>query len=329
MERSVTRGFSYPRRVAFGDCDPARIYYTPRAFDYCVEAIEAWWESVLSVSWSDLLARRGLEVRMLRAESEFLRPLTAGQTVRVRIRIPEAGPDRLRFHAIGEGETGEPCFRAVLTAGLFDRARELFVPIPADDRERIARYEAACGSGDGAPGGGGGGKTGSGGDEESPVFGGKPPFFPGRRTFPAGLFIRTRRVVFGDCSAAGTVYPPKVFEYAVETAGEWFEEVPGISWLELVSVRKQGAPAVAASCEFFRPMTAGQQVSMGVRVAHLGRASIGLSIEGNDPDGLPLFDSRTTLCFIDQEGGFRSMPIPEEFRHRIEAYRASCGDGNG
>lgn len=305
--------FSYSRRVAFGDCDPARIYYTPRAIDYCVEAIEAWWESTLSASWTDLLAGRGLEVRFFRAESEFLQPLTAGQVVRVRIRVPETGRTRLSFRATGEGESGEICFRALLTAGLFDGKRETLAPIPRDDRERIARYEAGCGRGEAAGRG-----------EGSPEPGGGKDLPRERRKFPEGLFTRTRRVVYGDCSAPGTVYPPKVFGYAVEAVGEWFEEVPGISWLELVSVRKQGAPAVAASCDYHRPMAAGQAVAMGVRVIHLGRASLGLSIEGNDPEGLPLFDSRITLCYIDQEGGFRSMPIPEEFRRRIEAYRDSC-----
>lgn len=320
-------GFVYPRRVAFGDCDPARIYYTPRAIDYCVEAIEAWWGSTLSASWAELAERSGLEVRFLRAGCEFLRPLTAGQEVRVRVRVPEAGRTGLSFRVTGEGESGEPRFRALLTAGLFDRKKEVPVTIPADTRERIARYEAACGNEGAAPDGGGPGEA-TGRSEGLPEKGDKQDLSPEKRRFPEALFTRTRGVVYGDCTPSGTVYPPKVFEYAVEAAGEWFEEVPGVSWLELVSVRKQGAPAVAASCEFHRPMAAGQAVVMGVRVISLGRASLGLSIEGNDPDGLSLFDSRITLCYIDQEGGFHSMPIPEEFRRRIQEYRAASGDGN-
>jgi acyl-CoA thioesterase FadM len=296
--------FEYPRRIGFGDCDPARIFYTPRAFDFCVEAIEAWWESTLSVSWTDLLARRGLEVRVLRAACDFLSPLTVGQVVRVRIRVVENGPTRLTFHATGEGPSGERSFRGCLAAGMFDREREAPVPIPEDDRERIARYEAACGIG-----------------EDPPDPGGTLQIPGGRRIFPEGLFARTRRVVYGDCTSAGTVYPPKIFEYAVEATGEWFEEVLKISWLSLLTVRNQGAPAVAASCDFHRPMRAGQAVAMGVRVIHAGRASLGLSVEGNGPKGEPLFDARVTHCFVDLAGGFRSMPIPEEFRQKIQAYR--------
>jgi acyl-CoA thioesterase FadM len=319
--------FSFRRRVAFGDCDPARIYYTPRAIDYCVEAIEAWWESVLSVSWTDLLAGSGLEVRFFHAESEFIRPLTAGQVVRVRIRVSDTGQPRLSFRVTGEGESGELYFRAFLTAGLFDRERQLLVPISGDDRERIARYEADCGSEEAPPEAALGRVTPAGRGERSPEPGRAQDPPRETRMLPDGLFTRSRRVVYGDCTASGTVYAPKVFGYAVEAVGEWFEEVPGVSWLTLVSVRNQGAPAVAASCDYHRPLAAGQAVAMGVRVIHLGRASLGLSIEGNDPEGEPLFDARITLCYIDQESGFRSMPIPEEFAGRIRAYRASCEAG--
>lgn len=317
--------FSFRRRVAFGDCDPARIYYTPRAIDYCVEAIEAWWEAVLRISWTDLLAGRGLEVRFFRAECEFLRPLTAGQVARLGIRVADAPHPGLSFRVTGDGESGAPCFRATLTAGLFDRKRQLLVPIPEGDRERIAGYEAAFGREEAARDAGLRRVTPAGRDERSPEPAGTPAPPRERRTFPDGLFTRTRRFVYGDCSLSGTVYAPNVFRYAVEAVGEWFEEVPGISWLELVSVRKQGAPAVAASCDYHRPLQAGQAAAMGVRVIHLGRASLGLSIEGNGADGAPLFDARITLCFIDQEGGFRSMPIPEEFAGPIRAYRAACG----
>ena len=44
--------FVYPRRVAFGDCDPARIFYAPRAIEYAVEAAEAW--SEVGVATADL-----------------------------------------------------------------------------------------------------------------------------------------------------------------------------------------------------------------------------------------------------------------------------------
>ncbi|GAB4365177.1 MAG: hypothetical protein Kow00128_07540 [Deltaproteobacteria bacterium] len=302
----MTAPFSYRRRVGFGDCDPARIYYTPRAFTYCVEAVEAWWEAVLSDSWTGLLARDGLEVRFFRARSEFARPLTVGQTVGVKVLVSDPGSDRIRFWLTGEDEAGERCFLADLAAGLYDRERDRIVPIPERDRERIFGYASAFGIE---------------GNPLSPQGMTDPPPPPGRRTFPDRLFARARRVAFGDCTPAGSADLPKIVEYAVETVGEWFEKVPGVSWLELVSVRMQGAPAVSASCELYRPVTAGREMAMGVRVLRLGRASLSLLVEGNDPEEIPLFDVGMTVCFIDQRDGFRSMPVPEELRRRIESYR--------
>ena len=309
-----TEPFSYRRRVAFGDCDPARIYYTPRAVDYCVEAIEAWWEAVLGESWTALLARRDLEARFLRVECEFLKPLVAGQVVRVRLQAAGAGRSRIAFAAAGEGESGETCFRAGLEACLADRKRSAMAPIPREYRDRIRRSRQSL---EDAPARPGIGRPEGAAPRRSAVA--------GRGGAPEGLFARSRRVVYGECGISGTVYAPRVFDYAIETVGEWFEEVLGISWLELVSVRRKGAPAVAASCDYLRPMVAGQTIVMAVRVTRMGRASVAFSVEGRDAAGAACFDARMTTCFIDQDAGFRPMPIPEEFAGRIRAYLAACG----
>lgn len=35
------------RSLPFGHCNPAGILYTPRALDYCLEAIDALWKTIL------------------------------------------------------------------------------------------------------------------------------------------------------------------------------------------------------------------------------------------------------------------------------------------
>ncbi|MBF8259896.1 MAG: 4HBT protein [Actinobacteria bacterium] len=66
----------------------------------------------------------------------------------------------------------------------------------------------------------------------------------------------------------------------------------GVSWMELVSVRGQGAPMVAALCEYLRPIVSGQELIMGVLVTRLGRASIGFAVAGRDADGGLCFDAQ-------------------------------------
>ena len=45
----MTTPFIYHRRVAFGECDPARIFFAPRAVDYAVETVEVWFNEVIGV----------------------------------------------------------------------------------------------------------------------------------------------------------------------------------------------------------------------------------------------------------------------------------------
>ncbi len=302
--------FSYRRRVAFGECDPARIYYTPRAVDYALEAVEAWFGSVLDVSFADLIDRRGLEISVMRVDCDFVRPLVAGQVFQARIRACGIEGENIRFLSVGEDDTGEPYFRVDLLMCFSERKTHTPVPIPPEHRERIE----AC-------------RTQGGGETAFREGTGRIPLRRDRRA-GAMPFTRQRRVLYGDCGPSGTIHPPKVFEYATEAIGEWFEDIMGISWLELVSVRRQGAPMVSALCETLRPIVPGQVISMGIRVTRLGRSSIGFAVTGSDDEGAPCFDAQMVVCYIDQREGFRSMPIPEEFTGRIQAYRAAC-DADG
>jgi len=301
--------FFYRRRVAFGECDPARIYYTPRAVDYAVEAVEAWYGSVLGISFAELIDRRGLEASFMRVDCDFVRPLVAGQVFRMRVKVGGIEGENIRFHVEGENDSGEPYFRVDLLACFAERKGHAPVPIPPEHRKRIETCREP-----------------QEGEARVREEKGRSPL---RKDRPSGAapFTRKRRVLYGDCGPSGTIHPPKVFEYATEAIGEWFEEIPGISWLELVSVRRQGAPMVAALCEYLRPMVSGQELTMGVRVTRLGRASIGFAVAGHDADGMLCFDAQMVACYIDQRDGFRPMPIPEEFYGRIEAYRAACEAG--
>ncbi len=324
----MTEGiFSYRRRVGFGECDSARIYFAPHAIDYAVEAVESWYESVLGVSWVAMVDRHGLEATIEHIECEYKRPLVADQMFQVRVRVVRIGPSQITFSAAGEGDSGDTYFRVRLVASFLLRNHGIPIRIPPEFLDRIGMYRERCGEVGTLP------------DDDDPPDNvpTRPMGGAGRertrqlhplQSRPTGAvpFARQRRVHYGACGPSGKIYPPKVFEFVVETVGEWFVEVPGISWLELTAKRGQGSPIVSAACEYFLPMTPGQMITIVVRVPRLGRASIGYEVAGYDADGEPCFESQLTSCFIDQNTGFRPMPIPEEFRRRIQAYRAASGD---
>ena len=299
--------FTYTRRVAFGECDPARIYYAPRAVDYAVEAVESWLAAVAGIRWPDPAAPRSMEATFARIDCDYLHPLVAGQVVQVQVEVLAVGRASLTLAAVGMSVRGEPCFRVRLVVCLVQGRPAVPIPLPEELRRRIEAYRAQCGEPGAAPAG-------------SASSFSLPPLVPaGGR-----LFFRPRRVVSGDCGAAGNLYAPKVFDYAVEAVGEWYEAVPRVSWLELVSTRGQGAPFVSARCEYLRPLGPGQVLTLAVWVTRLGGASLAFAVGGYAHNGELCFDVRLAACFIDQKG-FRSMPVPEEYRRRIEAYRAGCG----
>ncbi|OGP33610.1 MAG: hypothetical protein A2X88_09345 [Deltaproteobacteria bacterium GWC2_65_14] len=305
-----TEPFTYRRRVAFGDCDPARIYYAPRAVDYAVEAVEAWHESVLGVSWTEWIERHRLEPDFTRIDCEYFRPLLPDQVVRVRVWVVGNGRETLTFLAAGEDDSGKRCFRVRLEGRFLERGTGSPAPVPAKHRERIEEYRVRCG-----------------GNEDALSRTGRTEGIPPRKPKAGGKpFTRMRRVLYGECGPSGKIYPPKVFEYAVEVVGEWYEEVAGVSWLTLIAVRGQGAPWVSAGCAFLAPMVPGQEIRVTVRVTRLGRSSIGFSVTGEAGGGEACFEAEMTACLIDQEAGFRPMPVPEEMAERIRAYRAASGD---
>jgi len=316
----ATTPFTVQRRIAWGDCDPARIYYTPRAVDYAVEAVEAWFEAALGISWVELAEQYDLEATFVHVACDYLRALVASQMVDLQVWVTRVEHSSVNFTVVGEVSGGVPGFIARLEACFVERKQAATVRLPATFRQRIETYRDQCGS-----------------PTSIPKSGNRSELMPGHEaevsiTDDAGYsclsagtvpFARQQRVRYGDCTASGHVYPPRVFDYAVEAVGEWYEALLGLSWMDLVWKRQQGAPFVAVRCEFLQSMVPGQTMTVAVWVTRLGGASVEFAVVGCDAKGTPCFDARLAACFIDQNG-FKTMRIPEEFRTRIQAYQADC-----
>lgn len=307
---SAPAPFSRARRIGFGDCDPARIFYAPRAVDWSVEAAEAWFEAVPGVSWAELWTRHGLEARLASADCEYSRSAFEGQVIQVRIGAALAPDGALILGALGELAPGEPSFRSRLELRLVDRGRSP-VPVPPPWRERIQSYRARWGEPEALPA------------EPGPAPGG------GAEPGPAASapFRRRRRVLYGECGLSGEAHPPRVVDWAVEAAGEWYQSTLGVSWREQC-IRGRGAPFVRIRCDYLRPVAAGQDLDLAVRIPRLGRASIGYEVTGLDAGGAACFQARMAACYITEEGGPpRAMPFPDELRRRILGYQDACRAG--
>ena len=263
----------------------------------------------------DLIDGYHLDVPIVRVSCDYCRPLVPSQVIQVRVWVEK--PGRSSITLIVDGESGGKIyFRARIVSCFVERGNFSSRPIPEKFRQQIKDYRDQCG------------------DVAADLTTVNREDFPperiavglatedaGRYCLPSGVvpFTCQRRVLDGDCVASGVIYAPRVVDYAVEAIEEWYEEIPGISWMELVCNRQQGAPFVSVSCDYLRPLVPRQSITVEVWVAKLGGASIEFVVFGYDDNDIMCFDARLTACFIDLND-FKAMRIPEVFRQRILAF---------
>lgn len=307
--------FTSRRLVRYGDCDASRNYYTPRAADYAVEAVEEWFLQVLCLSWSELLYQRECALTFRNIDCEFQRPLTAGDMVAERVEIVQFDTGQIRFWVSGEKGEGESCFQTHLTVSFVCKITFTPIPVPPELLQQIKEWQVRC-------------STVNVGQEESGSR--RNTTRPELRHVPSGKtsvpFMYQRRVAFGDCTPSGLVYPPRVYDYLLEATSRWYETILGISWLEQ-NTRNTGAPFLNVSCDYLQPMSAGQMLSIMVTISRLGRTSLVYAVAGFDEKNTLCFNAQLTVCYcVEVNGLLTPTPFPFELREKIKAYQAACGE---
>ena len=136
-------------------------------------------------------------------------------------------------------------------------------------------------------------------------------------------FTVTRTVSWGDCDPAGIIYTPRVLDYAMEIMESWYREVVGVPWLTLNREMSMGAPTVRVELDFLGAPAPDQDMVLDLLVEDLGRSSIAFLVSGRDRAGKAYFRAKLVSCFISRPA-FKPIPIPQEFRDRIQAYRTDC-----
>src|SRR5450631_669414 len=315
----IQESFIVQRRIGFGECDAARIYKTPRAIDIAVEAIDAWFEAALGVSWAALVTQHNLDLSYARIACEYLRPVTASQTVQVCIRVIKAETAAITFTATAETDSGQPCFRVTLVTCFNSRTTSKPVPVPSVFRRTIEQYLS------------------TGMEERWTPSGGhhvvrKAEYHEQNHAIRSSVqvkqagapFVQQHRIVYGECGPSGKVYPPRVYDMALEAVGDWYERIIGITWLQQC-INLKGQPFVDINCLYLCDMEPGRLLNIAVKVKHLGAASIIYSVIGYDDSGSACFDAQLAACYIDESSGvYKPTPFPEDYRRRILDYQARC-----
>ena len=145
-----------------------------------------------------------------------------------------------------------------------------------------------------------------------------------------GVHVHRVEVRFGDCDPAGIVYFPRFFHLFHEAMETWFSAGLGLSYAGLILGRKLGFPAVHSEADFKVPCALGDSITVELRVARLGRSSIGLEYVVRGDTGDLRLTGASTCVVMDLDPASpdfrRAVAIPDELRARIERFMAAAGE---
>ncbi len=143
-----------------------------------------------------------------------------------------------------------------------------------------------------------------------------------------GVHVHRVEVRFGDCDPAGIVYFPRFFHLFHEAMETWFSAGLGLSYADLIVARKLGFPAVHSEADFKVPCALGDSIAVELRVARLGRSSIGLEYVVRGDAGDVRLTGASTCVVMDLDPGSpgfrRAVVIPDDLRARIERFMAAA-----
>ncbi len=137
-----------------------------------------------------------------------------------------------------------------------------------------------------------------------------------------GPFRRQVLVRFGDCDPAGIVFYPRYFEMFNNLVEDWHREALQFSFTEIVTTRSWGLPTVHLEADFVAPTRFGEVLSASLSVRDIGTTSVSLDILLRGPDGADRVRGKVVLVWIDRRVT-QSIPIPDEVRARLLAFRVS------
>jgi len=136
--------YSKHRRLLWGDCDPAGVVYTPNVFHIAMEVIEHWLVDLIGQDWIALHNKFNLDTPTVRLNSEFMRPVRAGDEIELKLTIKKLGGSSINYIVEAFNEAKQLCFIIDQVSCFVDVESFESVQIPDEFREKIAAYCTAC-----------------------------------------------------------------------------------------------------------------------------------------------------------------------------------------
>ena len=144
-----TAPYIHWRTILFGDTDAAKVVYTPRFSDYCMEAAEVWFREYVGVDWFHHSTELGLGTPVVHMELDFTAALIGNDKLGVEVRVGKLGRASVTLEFEGRrtrGGNDDPviCFTAKFIFCFIDTNSRNAVTISDDQRKLIESYIAGC-----------------------------------------------------------------------------------------------------------------------------------------------------------------------------------------
>jgi 4-hydroxybenzoyl-CoA thioesterase len=137
----VNKIFVHDQLIRFSHCDPAGIVYFPRFFDLAHSTMEDWFAQGLGQPLPDLIRDRRIGTPTVTIQTDFLKPLRMGDTLRFELRVSKAGNASVQLAYSGKKD-GVEHLRITQTIAFMALDAGTATPIPEDLRPRIEAYLA-------------------------------------------------------------------------------------------------------------------------------------------------------------------------------------------
>lgn len=141
---------------------------------------------------------------------------------------------------------------------------------------------------------------------------------------PAGAFTIHQKIRFGHSDPAGIVFYPEFFRMFNDLFEDWMTDGLGIDFASQFSDHQRMFPLVHVDTDFIQPRMIGQSLSLTLVLTELGRSSIKYTIHGHD-GGAEILRANCVTCVASKKTQ-RTIPLPEDFRARMEGYMEKCRD---
>lgn len=137
--------FSIRQVVTWSMADLAATMNSPRAFDYALEAIEAFFRDILGLSFRRLVQEHGTGAPVVHASCDYLEPLWEGDEFTLTLAIERLGNKSITWRVAAQRADGTDVFRVRLINAMIDIETRQPKPIPVEFRGPMEDYLASEG----------------------------------------------------------------------------------------------------------------------------------------------------------------------------------------